>query len=419
MMGETDHRFGHLQEVPVPWSEITVMSQRSEFVRRMLHRRETVEELCAEFHISTKTGYKLMARFRTDGIAGLADRSHAPHSVRRMPSAVASELLEIRCAHPTWGPRKLIAFAAARDASIAWPAPSSVGALLKREGLVRRPRVQAARSSTRNWGRSDADEPNDVWTADFKGHFRLGNGPYCYPLTVVDAYSRFLLGCTALPSTDAILARSVFERHFRAYGLPRVIRPDNGVPFAAPRALGNLSTLAVWWVRLGIQPERIDLGKPQQNGRHERMHRTLKDETTKPPATTARGQQHRFDAFRACFNTERPHEALGQQTPASWYGASVRPYPRRLPKLHYGRGVDVRRVNTVGQISWRWHYYFLTSVLAGEYVGLEEIAEDQWAVTFGALNLGYLSPSKSVLTPSVFWRNSPIISDSSSPIIPV
>lgn len=385
----------------------------------MLHRRETVAELCEEFHISEKTGYKLMARFRVEGSAGLVDRSHAPHQVHRMLPAVTAELLEIRRVHPTWGPRKLIAFAAARDASIAWPAASSVGALLKREGLVRRPRVRAARQPTRNWGRSEADGPNDVWTADFKGHFRLGAGPYCYPLTLVDAYSRFLVGCTALPSTDAMLTRAMVERHFRADGLPRVIRTDNGVPFAAPAALGNLSTLAVWWIRLGIQPERIDLGKPQQNGRHERMHRTRKAETPKPPANTARGQQQRFELFRTCFNTERPHEALGQQTPASWYRDSARPYPRRLPKLHYDRGVDVRLVNTVGQVSWRGHLYFLTSVLAGEYVGIEELAEDHWGVSFGALNLGYLSSSKTQLTPSVFWRYSPITSDLPSPIIPV
>jgi hypothetical protein len=198
---------------------------------------------------------------------------------------------------------------------------------------------------------------------------------------------------------------------------PEVIRTDNGVPFVAPAALGNLSTLAVWWIRLGIQPERIDLGKPQQNGRHERMHRTLEAETTKPPAMTAGSQQHRFEQFRACFSTERPHEALGQQTPARWYCESTRPYPRRLPKIHYARGVDVRLANTVGQARWRGQSYFLTSVLAGEYVGIEEFAEDHWAVAFDAHNLGYLSPATTQLTPSVFWRNSLITSDSPSPII--
>jgi putative transposase len=405
--------------VPVPWSEITVMSERFEFVRRVLQRRESMAALCAAFGISEKTGYKWMARFRVDGPAGLAERSHAPHDVHRMADAIAEALVAIRLAHPTWGPRKLLAYAAAHDAACDWPAPSSVGALLKRQGLVRPHRARAARRPSRNWGQTAASAPNEVWTADFKGHFRLGTGPYCYPLTVADVYSRFLVGCTALRATDTILTRSVFERLFREYGLPRVLRTDNGVPFAAPLALGHLSSLAVWWIRLGIQPERIDPGKPQQNGRHERMHRTLKAETAMPPALTWRGQQQRFDRFRACFNEERPHEALGQQPPASWYSASACPYPRRLPALHYLTGVEVRRVNTVGQVVWHGHSLFLTSVLAGEYVGLEEESEDHWSVAFGPLNLAYLRPSTMQLTPSVFWRYSPLRLDRPSPIIPV
>lgn len=403
----------------MPWSEITVMSQRLEFVRRVLQRRESIAELCAQFGVSEKTGYKWMARFRAEGAAGVVDRSHAPHHVHRMADAVAAELLALRGAHPTWGPRKLVAYARARDAERAWPAPSSVGALLKRAGLILPRRVRPARSTIRHWGQSGAVAPNDVWTADFKGHFRLGSGPYCYPLTVADLYSRYLLGCTALCATDAILTRVVFERLFREYGLPRVLRTDNGVPFAAPVALGQLSTLAVWWIRLGIQPERIAPGKPQQNGRHERMHRTLKAETAKPPAHSWLAQQRRFDQFRQCFNAERPHEALGQQPPASWYAASPRPYPRRLPTVHYPAGVDVRHVTSVGQFVWRGHPYFLTSVLAGEYVGLEAESDTHWSVRFGPLNLAYLELATMQLTPAVFWRYSPITPDSTSPIIPV
>jgi transposase InsO family protein len=405
--------------VPVPWSEITIMSERLEFVRRVLQRRETMAELCAEFRISEKTGYKWMARFRADGAAGLADRSHAPLHVHRMADAMATELLAIRQAHPTWGPRKLIAYAKARNAARVWPAPSSVGALLKRAGLVRVRRVRAARSTNRHWGQSAADAPNDVWTADFKGQFRLGTGAYCYPLTVADVYSRFLLGCTALHTTDTILARAVFARLFEEYGLPRVLRTDNGIPFAAPTALGQLSALAVWWIRLGIQPERIAPGKPQQNGRHERMHRTLKAETTKPAAHTWRGQQRRFDQFRTEFNGQRPHEALGQQPPASWYTASVRPYPRRLPRIEYAPGVTVRRVTSIGQFAWRGRLVFLSSVLAGQDIGLEEVSDEQWAIAFGPLNLAYINPSTTRLTPAVFWRYSPINSDHISPIIPV
>jgi putative transposase len=336
-----------------------------------------------------------------------------------MPEAIAKELVDIRQAHPTWGPRKLVAYAAARDPSVRWPAPSSVGALLKRNGLVRQQRARRARTAARHWGQTPANAPNEVWTADFKGQFRLGNGPYCYPLTVADAYSRFLLGCMALRAPDAILTRSVFQRLFEEYGLPRVLRTDNGVPFASPPSLGQLSTLAIWWIRLGIQPERITPGKPQENGRHERMHRTLKAETAKPPATSWRAQQQRFDRFRTCFNDQRPHEALGQLPPATWYTHSLRPYPRRLPPVHYGEGIDVRKVTSIGQFVWRGSLIFLSTVLAGQHVGLEEIGEDRWTVGFGPLNLGYVQPSTMTFTPGVFMRSSPFNPDRASPIIPV
>lgn len=403
----------------MPWSEITIMSQRHEFVRRALQRRETIAELCEEFRVSEKTGYKWLARFRTHGAAGLADRSHAPHHVHRMADAIASELIAIRSTYPTWGPRKLLAYARALDPQQSWPAPSSVGDLLKRVGLVRPRRARPARGTARNWGQTLARAANDVWTADFKGQFRLGSGAYCYPLTVADQHTRFLLGCTALRATDAVLTRAVFERIFHTYGLPRVLRTDNGVPFAAPTALGNLSRLAVWWIRLGIQPERIEPGQPQQNGRHERMHRTLKAETASPPASSWRRQQRRFDRFVAYFNTERPHEALGQQPPASWYAASDRPFPRRLPRLEYAPGVDVRRVTSIGQFAWHHHLYFLTTALAGEDVGVEQVSEERWAVAFGPLNLAYLNASTEKLTPAVFWKYSPISAACVSPIIPV
>lgn len=392
----------------MPWSKITLMSQRLEFVQRVFEHRRTMAEICAEFCISEKTGYKWMARFRAHGVPGLDDRSHAPHRVpHRMDESIARELLDLRDTHPTWGPRKLVAYAAARDPAVRWPAPSSVGALLKRAGLVRVTRGRPPRVPTRHWGQSPSDAPNEVWTADFKGQFRLGNGPYCYPLTVADAYSRFLLGCTALRAPDAILTRTVFQRLFEEYGLPRVLRTDNGVPFASPPALGQLSSLAVWWIRLGIRPERIRPGKPQENGRHERMHRTLKAETAKPPASSWRAQQHRFDRFRTCFNEQRPHEALGQLPPATWYSRSSRPYPRRLPPILYRDGVEVRKVNATGQFVWRGSLIFLSSVLAGQYVGLEEVADDRWSAAFGSLHLGYVYPSTMKFTPAVFWQSSP------------
>lgn len=366
-------------------------------------------ELCAEFLISEKTGYKWMARFAAEGDAGLADRSHAPRSIpHRMPDALAEFLLTVRRAHPTWGPRKLVAYCAARQTDVRWPAPSSVGALLKRMGYVRERRARARAAAMTHWGLTPAGHANAVWTADFKGQFRIHSGAYCFPLTVADAYSRFLLACRALRSTEARTARSVFHTLFQEYGLPEVIRTDNGVPFATPRALGQLSALAIWWIRLGIRPERIEPGQPQQNGRHERMHRTLKAETTRPTASSWHQQQQRFDWFRDVFNTQRPHEALGQLTPASYYTGSPRPYPARLPALEYAAGIDVRRVNAMGQFAWHTHRVFLSQCLIGQDIGIEPGDDRRWRVRFGSLILGHFDLETKTFKPHVCWSPSPI-----------
>jgi transposase InsO family protein len=231
--------------------------------------------------------------------------------------------------------------------------------------------------------------PNDVWSADFKGQFKTGDGLYCYPLTVADGYSRLLLGCQALSSTRVAEAKPVFTRLFKEFGLPKRIRTDNGVPFAT-NTLGRLSQLSAWWVRLGIFPEFIEPGKPQQNGRHERMHRTLKAETTRPPARTRRAQQRRFDRFRQEFNSERPHEALDMQSPASRYEASPREMPSKLPPLEYPDRFEVRYVSANGGIRWHHRWVNVSHVCVGEYVGLEEIADGIWNVYFGPLKLGRL-----------------------------
>lgn len=392
----------------MPWSEITPMSQRLGFIRLYCQRRRTMAELCAEFHISEKTGYKWVARFSAEGEAGLLDRSHAPHHVpHRMAPAVADALLAVRRAHPTWGPRKLVAYSLAQDSSQCWPAPSSVGALLKAAGLVRPRRRRRSTGDAIAWGRTPADHPNAVWTADFKGQFRLGAGAYCYPLTVVDSYSRFLLSCRALPSTESGATIAVFRELFRDFGLPGVLRTDNGIPFAT-RAIGGLSPLAVWCIRLGIRPERIEPGKPQQNGRHERLHKTLKAETTRPAASGFRRQQQYFDAFRACYNGERPHEALGQQPPSCRYEKSRRPYPRRLPSLEYGAGVQVRRVSSIGVAVWNRHRIFLSTMLAGQDVGFAEGHGDHWTIAFGPLVLGDLNPGSGIFVPAVRWTSSPL-----------
>lgn len=419
MIGESHATVLGSQEVPVPWKEITQVEQRRSFINEALLRRKTMAELCAAFQISEKTGYKWVRRFLLEGDRSLEDRSHAPHSIpHRMPEATAEYFLALRGRHPTWGPRKLVAYAAAHEATRQWPAASSVGALLKNAGLVRPRRFAKTMAAGRAWGMTEPAMPNAVWTADFKGEFRLGTGAYCYPLTVQDAYSRFLLGCRALDSTKGAPAVAVFRRLFQDRGLPAVIRTDNGAPFGST-AIARLSPLAVWWIRLGIRPERITPGHPQENGAHERMHRTLKAETARPAAPTWRGQQRRFDQFRHSYNTERPHEALGLRPPSSVYTPSPRPYPKRLPKIDYPPGADVRRVTSIGQACWRGAYFFLSSLLAGQDVSIEQVTEQRWTVAFGPLILGHINDVSLTFEPAVYWRPSPLTPVTDSPIIPV
>lgn len=404
----------------MPWKEITQVEQRRSFIHTVFLRRKPMAQICAEFQISEKTGYKWVRRFLQEGDESLADRSHAPHTIpHRMPEAIAAYFLSLRRQHPTWGPRKLVAYAAAHEATRQWPAPSSVGALLKQAGMVRQRRFRRAGRIGNAWGQTVAGEPNAVWTADFKGEFRLGTGPYCYPLTVLDAHSRYLLGCHALDSTRGRDTMVVFRQLFREYGLPAVIRTDNGPPFGSGAAIARLSPLAVWWIRLGIRPERITPGQPQENGAHERMHRTLKAETTRPAAATWRGQQRRFDAFRASYNTERPHEALGLHPPGTVYTPSSRPYPGRLPKLDYPPGTDVRRVTSIGQTCWRGTHIFLSSLLAGQDVGIEQATDQRWTVAFGPLILGHINAATSTFEPAAYWRPSPITPVHDSPVSPV
>jgi transposase InsO family protein len=371
------------------------MSQRLEFVQAVLHRKTGVNigDVCAQFGVSEKTGQKWLRRFETGGPDALADRSHRPLTpAHQVPRPIIEEILALRTAHPTWGARKLRVELARATPRTPWPAPSTITTILKREGcIVPRRRTRRERSAWASRALTAATEPNDVWAADFKGEFRLRAGPYCYPLTVSDLCARFVLHLAGLASTASAPAHEQFRRCFECYGLPRVLRTDNGVPFGAPGALGGLSTLAVWWIRLGIRPERIDRGVPQQNGVHERMHRTLKAETTRPASASFAAQQRRFDAWRRTFNEQRPHEALGHRRPADVYTGSPRPFPRRLPGLEYPAHCDVRRVDSSGAISWRKTPIFLSEVLAGEYVSLDETAEGEWTIAFGPLALGTYS----------------------------
>lgn len=372
------------------------MDERMRFVTRV-ERGERMTDLCAEFGISRKTGYKLWARWRDDGAAGLADLSRRPHHTpTRTTPALERLVLAARAAHPTWGPRKLRAWLAAQHPGVALPSASTLGEVLKRHGVVA-PRRRRARGTTgAPPGLTAPAAANDVWCADFKGQFRLGDGTYCYPLTITDLQTRFVVRIEALRGTYGAPARAAFERAFAAYGLPRRVRTDNGVPFAS-HGLAGLSRLSVWWLRLGIVPERIRPGRPQENGAHERMHLTLKRETTRPAAHDHAGQQARFDAWVRTFNRERPHEALGQTPPAAHYAPSSRPYPQPLPPLTYPLHDDVRRVGPEGHVRFggRAHVVFLTRALAGEEVGVRELEAGVWRISYAALDLGtYSMPTR-------------------------
>ena len=366
------------------------MDQKLQFVAECLREVFSISELCERFGISRKTGYKWIERYLRNGAAGLEDRSRRPRSA---PNATAPQiveaLLETRRRHPFWGGKKLLTVVHKRHPDWDLPHRSTTCEILKRHGLVpkspKRRRIgHPGKPSSSILG------PNEVWSADFKGQFKTGNGRYCYPLTVTDNFSRYLLGCQALQSTAVNEAKPVFTRLFQQYGLPKRIRTDNGVPFATT-TLGRLSRLSAWWVRLGVLPEFIELGKPQQNGRHERMHLTLKAETTRPPAGSLPAQQRKFNRFIDEFNNERPHEALGQQTPASHYQASTREMPRKIKPFVYPDRFEVRYVSRNGGIRWSNGWINVSTVCIGEYVGLEEIDDGLWTVYFGPLKLGRLN----------------------------
>ena len=361
----------------MPWSETTLMSERLCFIADLERNLYSMTELCERHGISRKTGYKWADRYVAKGVDGLKDRSRAPKRCpHRTEDRVVEALVEARGKHPRWGPRKLLAYLRKRRPNWPWPATSTAGEILKRHGLVeprqrRRPRRHLGRPKI------DVTSPNDLWSGDFKGEFLTGDRRYCYPLTVADRCSRYLLGCEGQLSTAHAGAKPVFERLFREKGLPKAILSDNGSPFSST-ALAGLSRLSVWWIKLGIEPLLIEPGHPEQNGAHERMHRTLKAETTRPPETDLAAQQRRFDAFREEFNEERPHEALGQQTPAERYQPSPRPYPDRVPEVEYPGHWEVRRVGRRGQMKWQGQEVFVTKVLMNERVGLEEIEDGIW-----------------------------------------
>lgn len=370
----------------MPWQKVCPMDARMRFVNAVLAAEENMTVLCEEFGISRRVGYKWLQRYRALGPAGLQERKPGP---RRVPWAItqaqADAIIGLRQQHPSWGPKKLRAKLLARAPEQHWPALSTIGDLLQREGLSQR-RRRRRRATPTLTDLPIALAPNDVWCIDFKGWFRTGDGVRCYPLTVTDAFSRYIL-CCQVTSPDYQGCRPKFDRLFREFQLPRVILSDNGPPFAS-LAVAGLSQLAVEWIKLGITPVHIDPGKPQQNGRHERMHRTLKAETARPPAAHARAQQRRFDHFRAEFNHERPHEALGQTVPASFYMPSPRPYPAHLEDPIYPAEFELRRVRSNGQIKWQGEKIFIAGPLVGEVIGLCENDDGNAEAYFGPIHLG-------------------------------
>jgi len=365
------------------------MDQKTQFMADYLRQSLSMSELCELYGISRKTGYKIVERYLQYGPAGLEERSRCPtNNPNATPGHIVQAIIALRQRHPSWGAKKLLPLLEKRHRDWDLPGRTTVCDILSREGLVPKKR------NRRHIGHPGKPSnlilaPNEVWSADFKGQFKTGDGIYCYPLTVADGFSRYLLGCQGLHSTCVAEAKPVFTRLFKEYGLPRRMRTDNGVPFATT-TLARLSQLSAWWVRLGILPEPIEPGKPQQNGRHERMHRTLKAETTRPPANTCRGQQRKFDRFQHEFNFERPHEALDMQTPASCYDSSPREMPNQIPPLEYPDRFEVRYVSANGGIRWNKRWVNVSITCVGEYVGLEEIDDGVWNVYFGPLKLGRL-----------------------------
>jgi transposase InsO family protein len=374
------------------------MDERLRFVAR-LREGEQMSQLCREFGISRKTGYKVFDRYKEHGLAALTDRSRRPvRYANQLPGQVESLIVSFKHDKPHGGARKIRELLRRRLAGdVRVPAISTVHAVLDRHGLVKRMNKRRQRASGTPLSAGLAS--NDLWCADYKGEFQLGNKAYCDPLTVTDHASRYLLLCEALQSTREELAFTAFERLFEERGLPAAIRSDNGVPFASPNALFNLSKLSVWWLRLGIEIERIKPGKPQQNGRHERMHLTLKKEATRPPGLNILQQQARFDDFVHEFNTERPHQAIAMKCPAELYLPSPRPY-QGLPEIAYPFHDRELLVTACGRLCLHRKKINISTVLAGQRLGIKEVDEGIWLVSFMHYDLGYIDLEQRTLQPA-------------------
>lgn len=375
----------------MPWKDVRPVDDRVRFIAAVKEDpRGNFAALCRRFGIHRSKGYKWLERYEELGPSGLEDRKPVALSCPHKTSdAVIDRVLAMRKEHPTEGPRKLRGrLILLGDDSLVVPAASTIGEILDRHGLIR-PRRARLRVPPHPSPLEPCSEPNDLWCVDFKGHFACGDGRRCHPLTITDAASRYLIKCEGLSAPKHPPTQRHFELAFREFGLPSRIRSDNGAPFAT-NSFGGLSRLSVWWIQLGIVPERIEPGQPQQNGRHERFHRTLKEQTTQPPAATLADQQRVFDRFRGDYNDHRPHEALGQTPPAAHYEPSWRPMPERPREPEYGEGFQVRRVAPSGAFSWKATTLQLSILLAGQPVGLRQTDEDEWELHYGPLLIGYV-----------------------------
>ena len=375
----------------MPWRDVKPMDEKLLFLADYLRgHHPDFTQLCRTYGISRKTGYKWVNRYQQQGLDALEEQSRRPHqSPLSTPYAIRKAIIELRTkSRMTPGARKIQALLAQQFPNEAIPSHTTIYAILHQEDLVK-PRKKRSRVMPYAQPFAPVHGPNEVWSADYKGQMKLGNGKWCYPLTVMDHDSRYLLDCQGLTGTTLTETKQRFTRLFKTHGLPNRIRTDNGVPFAS-RAAGGLSQLSVWWIRLGIMPERIEPGKPQQNGRHERMHRTLKKATARPVASSMRVQQKRFDEFIQEYNEQRPHEALKQKTPASRYSDSLREYPDKLPELTYPDYYQCYRVRKTGVIYSHNGQIYISHLLHGETVGLEEVDNGIWDVYFGPIRLGYI-----------------------------
>lgn len=373
----------------MPWKETCPMKERVAFIEAWLSREFSLSELCRRFGISRKTGYKWIARFTEEGRSGLTDRRRcAHHHPNQTPDEIVAALLAAKHRHPDWGPVTLIKWLRRRQPQRPWPAPSTAGEILKRHGLVR-PRQRRKRVPPHSEPLHHATAPGVVWSADYKGDFLMANGRRCYPLTLFDNYSRFLIDCKGMYAIglDPVMQR--YERAFHRWGLPQAIRTDNGYPFASC-GIGGLNALSIWLLKLDVMPERIAPGHPEQNPRHERMHRTLKHAAIDPPKANLSAQQRAFNRFRDDYNYERPHSSLQDQVPAQLFTGSLRRYPQRLPDVVYDHSYEVRRVRRDGTIKWRGHQPYLSQALAKEPVGLRRLGHQRWQIYFAKMALGVL-----------------------------